>query len=501
MFDKSRCVAAIIFCALLFTSWAPNEEPRIFLIGDSTMADKPLVGNPERGWGQMVPRFFVEGMVIENHARNGRSTKSFLREGRWNEVYEKLRPGDYVFMQFGHNDAKKEDTSRYAEAHTNYQTNLLRFIRDARSKHATPILLTPVCRRRFDAQGKVYDVHGEYTAVVRALGVTENVPVIDLNKKSFALFEKLGPDETKKMFLHASPKTFSAISEGKNDDTHFNSVGAERVAEMVIEGIKELDISVTKFLKPDGSVKFEGAGKFVLLDNFYNNEWKKDSTGRQLRYHYLWHDSANSGFSMLAKIITNAGADIDTLCQQPTSGQLQRASMYIIVDPDTRHETENPNYIDTNAADVITEWVKSGGVLVLLGNDKGNAEFEHFNLLAERFGIHFNGDSRNRVMGKELATGTFDKFPDHPLFAAVRRIYVKELSTLRIQKPATSVFDEGNDVIMAFSKVGKGAVFAVGDPWFYNEYMGTWRLPEGYDNAKAADNLFRWLLQDGVTVH
>jgi unsaturated rhamnogalacturonyl hydrolase len=236
------------------------------------------------------------------------------------------------------------------------------------------------------------------------------------------------------------------------------------------------------------------ARRLVLLDCYYNDEWRKDSTGNLVRYHYLWQDTTNSGYSQLAAIITKAGATVDTLCQAPTPDALERASIYIIVDPDTPKETQSPNYLEEPAIGVIDNWVRSGGVLVLLGNDKGNAEFEHFNQLAERFGVHFKEDSRNKVVGDDFQTGTFKKFPEHRLFAGVKRIFIKELSTLRVQKPAKAVFSEGGDNLMAFSRVGKGAVFAVGDPWFYNEYMDQRRLPPGYDNAKAADNLFRWLL-------
>ena len=232
----------------------------------------------------------------------------------------------------------------------------------------------------------------------------------------------------------------------------------------------------------------------VLLDCYYNSEWRKDSTGNLVRYHYLWQDTTNSGYSQLAAIITKAGATVDTLCQAPTPDALERATIYIIVDPDTRQETQSPNYLEGPAIGVIANWVRSGGVLVLMGNDKGNAEFEHFNKLADRFGIHFKEDSRNKVVGDDFQTGSFEKFPEHPLFAQVRRIFIKEMSTLRVQKPAKAVFSDGGDDLMAFSRVGKGAVFAVGDPWFYNEYMDQRRLPPGYDNAKAADNLFRWLL-------
>jgi DNA sulfur modification protein DndE len=154
---------SIIILTLLTLVGFQGEKPvRLFLIGDSTMADKPLIGTAERGWGQVFSLFFERGIVVENHARNGRSTKSFIAEGRWQAVLDKLQQADYVFIQFGHNDAKKEDTSRYAEAHSDYKRNLLQFVNDARAKGATPILLTPVSRRQFDDHGNLVDTHGDY---------------------------------------------------------------------------------------------------------------------------------------------------------------------------------------------------------------------------------------------------------------------------------------------------------------------------------------------------
>jgi unsaturated rhamnogalacturonyl hydrolase len=132
---------------------------------------------------------------------------------------------------------------------------------------------------------------------------------------------------------------------------------------------------------------------------------------------------------------------------------------------------------------------------VLMENDKGNSEFEHFNTLSERFGIRFNEDSRNKVTGNAYDMGKFDSFPDHPLFAGVKQIYMKEISTLKLQAPATPLFTDNGDVIIGFAKVGQGAVFAVGDPWLYNEYITHRKLPESFENEKAAENLLRWLLE------
>ena len=473
-------------------------EPTIYLIGDSTMADKPLTGSPERGWGQVFPLYFRPGIRIENHAKNGRSTKSFIREGRWATVCEKLQPGDYVLMQFGHNDAKKEDSTRFADAHTDYKTNLLMFIRETQAKGAHPVLITPVVRRRFDAEGKFYDVHGDYPGVVRELGSEENVPVIDLWQKSMDLLKQLGAEDSKRLFLSIRPGEYSAVPAGKQDDTHFSWYGAATIARLVVEEIHRLQLPLTEFLRTERLPEFVGIGHHVLLDCFYNNEWKKDPDGRLVRYHYVWDDTANSGFSMLAKIVAQMGCTMDTLPNAPTADVLKRASLYIIVDPDTPQETQQPNYIDDRAVQTIAGWMREGGILVLLGNDKGNAEFEHLNQLAAEFGIHFNEDSRNRVTGRQFEIGTFDKLPRHPVFEGVKRLFIKELSTLKLQEPAHAVLSDNDEVIMAFANFGKGGVFAVGDPWFYNEYMDERRLPAGYDNARAAENLFHWLLSLAV---
>jgi len=483
----------------ILAGWIIPPVPRIFLVGDSTMADKPLVGSPERGWGQVFPLFFSDGIVVENHARNGRSTKSFLREGRWDSVMERVRPGDYVLIQFGHNDAKKADTSRYAEARTDYRSNLVRFVREARARDAHPILITPVVRRRFNASGEFYDVHGEYPAVVREVGVEEEVPVVDLHARSMELMKQLGPVGSEPLFLHVGPGEFSAFPDGRQDDTHFSWRGAAVVARLVVEEIAILPLG--RWLRPEGSPLFPGERKTVLLDCYYNNEWKGETGGARRRYHYTWDDTANSGYSILAASIARLGADLDTLCAQPHRNTLQRASVYIIVDPDTPKETDHPHFMDDRAADAVEAWVRGGGVLVLMANDSGNAELEHFNMLSGRFGVRFNANSRNRVKGTAYEMGTFDSFPSHPLFDGVGKIFLKEVSTLTLREPARPLLADRGDVIMAFAVVGEGFVFAVGDPWLYNEYMHSRRLPEGYDNQRAGENLFRWMLSIARTIH
>jgi lysophospholipase L1-like esterase len=489
---------AVAVCSALGIS--ADRPIRIFLIGDSTMADKNLIGNPERGWGQVFPLFFNEGVEIENHARNGRSTKSFLAEGRWQTVFDKLQPGDYVFIQFGHNDSKREDSTRFADARTLYRDNLTRFIRETKLKQAIPVLLTPVTRRSFDSKGTLVDKHGEYPVVVREVAASEQVDLIDMHKKSMQQIERLGADESKRLYLQIQPGYYSALINGKDDNTHFTFTGARMMAALAAEGLREIRSPLAAFLKNTSVKPLIGEGKTVLLDYFYNNEWKKNAQGKLVRYHYVWEDTANSGFSDLGSRIAKFGASIDSLCQAPTAELLKRASIYIIVDPDTPLETEAPNYVSPEAIDAIEQWVRGGGVLVLLENDKGNSEFTHFNQLSSRFGITFNEDSRNRVVGTEYDTGKFDLFPDHPVFQGVRQIYMKEISTMVLKEPAHSILTDKNDVVIAFAQVGKGCVLAIGDPWVYNEYITHRKLPAAYENYKAAENLFGWLLAQASPV-
>jgi len=235
--------------------------------------------------------------------------------------------------------------------------------------------------------------------------------------------------------------------------------------------------------------------KVVGLDYFYNNEFLQEP-GRPVQpYHYLWEDTRDSGFSGLAAIIQGLGAQTVSIRQAPDSTSLRQLSIYIIVDPDTPAETSSPNYIAAKEAEAVAKWVHSGGVLVLLANDKDHCELTHLNRLSERFGIHFNEDLRNTVIKDNFITGRFNVFPAHPLFIGVGQIYLKEICTLRLQLPAVAILQDGRDVIMALSEYGQGRIFAVGDPWLYNEYLDGYKLPAEYENTKAANNLFLWLLR------
>ena len=236
---------------VIFYSCQSLQPVHLYLIGDSTMANKPVQENPERGWGQMLPQFFNDKIQIHNHAQNGRSTKSFIKEGRRQRVLDSLHSGDYVMIQFGHNDQKISDTTRYADAHGAYRKNLIRFITDTRAKDAQPILITPVVRRRFDEQGNFYDVHGDYPAVVREVAGEMQVPLIDLHRISQEMITRDGAEGSKRIFLWVEPGQYTMYPEGKQDNTHFSEYGARQVAELVVNEVKKIDMSLKKYILHD----------------------------------------------------------------------------------------------------------------------------------------------------------------------------------------------------------------------------------------------------------
>lgn len=228
----------------------------------------------------------------------------------------------------------------------------------------------------------------------------------------------------------------------------------------------------------------------VGLDNWFNHEIKKE-TGEL--YHYLWTDTEFSGYSRWGESFIARGAKLLTL-GKPDPKTLSRVDIYIIVDPDTTTENPFPNYIMPDDILAITEWVNKGGVLAILANDAPNCEFTHLNQLASQFGMHFNHVTLHRVTGDNFEMGASTNLPDHPLFKGVKKIYLKEVSDINLSGSAKPVLKEDGKVLIAENRVGKGYVFAIGDPWIYNEYIDHDRLPESFDNRKAAENLTDLLL-------
>jgi lysophospholipase L1-like esterase len=240
----------IIVCLLLTgcVSHIATGHATIFMIGDSTMANKPTQDNPERGWGQMFPTFFDTSVIIDNHAMNGRSTRSFLAENRWQPILDRLKPGDYVFIQFGHNDESEKKVDRYTPP-ADYKKNLIRFVNETREKKGTPILCTPIVRRQFDEHGKLLDTHGVYPDLVREVAIEYQVPLIDMQKKSERLIAALGPDSSKKIFLWVEKGKYKSMPDGKQDNTHFCEYGATEIARLAVEGLRELKIDLQYYLK------------------------------------------------------------------------------------------------------------------------------------------------------------------------------------------------------------------------------------------------------------
>lgn len=219
-----RQVTSAAVAAVPFAGRSRKEARTLHIAGDSTAAPKYADAAPETGWGMALPFFLHKDMTVANHAVNGRSSKSFVDEGRLDAVLAVIRPGDLLVVQFGHNDEKATDPTRYTEPWTSYQRYLRLYLDGARSRGARPVLATSVERRRFDADGTARPTHGDYPAAVRALAEAEKVPLLDIQALSLALWQRLGAEGTKTCFNWTATE---------QDNTHFNPPGAIAVARLV----------------------------------------------------------------------------------------------------------------------------------------------------------------------------------------------------------------------------------------------------------------------------
>lgn len=236
--------------------------------------------------------------------------------------------------------------------------------------------------------------------------------------------------------------------------------------------------------------------KSVILDNYYNCEFDK-LTSRP--FHYLWNDSTSNGFSEFGKLFSKHGAKIGTLTSSPNIENLKVADVYIIVDPDNKEESPSPNFMNASAANEIANWVKNGGVLLMLANDNENCDLDNLNILACMFGMKFNKDilhSENSIPGKprNFDSCASKNLPNHQLFLGVEKIFLKGISSINCTQPAQAILEEENKIIIAEATYGKGKIIAVGDPWLYNEYIGHTSLPTDFDNHKVAENLVKLLI-------
>ena len=242
----------LFFGSIFLLSFALPEKKKIkiFLAGDSTIAIKETKAFPETGWGMPFVQFWDSTVTVVNKAKNGRSSKTFLSEGLWKSIMDDAKEGDYVIIQFGHNDESIEKKERYATPDT-FKMNLNRFIKETKERKATPILLTPVSRRKFDKDGKAVATHEQYAALVREVAKETGVLFIDLDEKSKALYQQFGPEYSKLLFLQLQPGEHPNYPEGKNDNTHFNELGARLIAQLVLAEIKNLKLELAeRIVKP-----------------------------------------------------------------------------------------------------------------------------------------------------------------------------------------------------------------------------------------------------------
>jgi len=239
-------IRKIFTCSfLLIAGVLPAKHINVYMIGDSTMCLYTADRLPLTGWGMPFADFFDNTVTIKDEAKGGRSTRTFLSENRWAPIVDSLHAGDYVLIQFGHNDEATEP--QFADRYTplaDYRRNLVKFVTETRSKNAIPILITPVTRRNFDKDGQIKETHLEYSKVVRAIGDSLKVPVIDLDERSRELVGKLGPETSKMIYMQVDSGENPNYPSGKRDNTHFNEYGARLMAELVLNEIKRLHIEL-----------------------------------------------------------------------------------------------------------------------------------------------------------------------------------------------------------------------------------------------------------------
>ncbi|WP_320113320.1 rhamnogalacturonan acetylesterase [Draconibacterium orientale] len=229
------------FCILILIFFSACQKPKqfsIYCVGDSTMANKNADAFPETGWCMVLDEYFTSNVAVKNHARNGRSSKSFIDEGRWQTVLDSLQAGDYVFIQFGHNDQKAYDSTRYTTPFGSYTENLSKFINESREKGAIPVLFTSIVRRKFGENGKLNDTHGDYPVATRKVADLLDVPLIDLQKITEEWVNSLGDEASKQMYLWTDI-TNERNPELRKDDTHLSQKGALKVAQLATEALKE----------------------------------------------------------------------------------------------------------------------------------------------------------------------------------------------------------------------------------------------------------------------
>jgi unsaturated rhamnogalacturonyl hydrolase len=237
-----------------------------------------------------------------------------------------------------------------------------------------------------------------------------------------------------------------------------------------------------------------GLGETVLLDAWYNSQTRTNAAGQTELFHYKWDDFANSGFSLFGHMWRSRGVATKTLTTAPTAEKLRDAQFYIIASPDNPSKTPNPHYMTAEDADQIAQWVRGGGVLLIMENDPDNADIPHMDLLADKFGLHFNNVLVHHVIDDNFAMGRIDLTVVPAPLQRPHVLYMKDTCSLTLSNNAVPVLRYNGDLLMAMTTYGKGMVFAVTDPWLYNEYTDGRKLPADYDNFAAGNEMVQWLM-------
>lgn len=237
-----KSFALFIFSFALLSFFTPTKRKlHLFLAGDSTMQNYNTQKTPQRGWGQLLSDYFNNNVIVINKARGGRSTKSFIAEGLWKMLLDSCQKGDFVFIEFGHNDQDKRKPERYTPP-ADYSLNLIQMVNDVRAKGANPVLFTPIAMRSFNSKGEYHDGHGVYPDSVKAVALRMHVPMIDLDKGYGDIITNLGPDSSKNLFMNFDPGLYPGFPNGSKDNTHLREAGAREVADLAIHGLKELHV-------------------------------------------------------------------------------------------------------------------------------------------------------------------------------------------------------------------------------------------------------------------
>lgn len=244
---KKKTLVSFLFLLIFMSFTVPHKKGlKIFLAGDSTISIKEKKAFPETGWGMPFAHFWDSTITVVNKAKNGRSTRTFISEGLWQSIIDEMEVGDYVLIQFGHNDEAKDKVERYTTPEQ-YKANLAKFVKEAKAKGGRPILVTPVSRRRFK-DGKALETHAEYSLLVKETSQNLKVPLIDLDVKSRNLYQQMGEDDSKYLFLQLNAGEHPNYPEGKNDNTHFSEMGARLIAQIMLAELKALNLDLTDYI-------------------------------------------------------------------------------------------------------------------------------------------------------------------------------------------------------------------------------------------------------------